>query len=161
MPGQLINATGVRLFILGAWAGLILGLGLAARAAFGALPVGDAATAVGEALPQIEWLGVGLGLAATALGLRRPSSTAARIQALLPLLGVGLHLLSLLWIDPAVREIRAEAGGSMQGLAAPDPRLLQFGRLHAVSMGVFASCLLVPIASAFWDLCEGRRRTGD
>ena len=49
----------------------------------------------------------------------------------------------------------------MQGLAAPDPRLLQFGRLHAVSMGVFASCLLVPVASAFWDLCAGRRWTGD
>jgi hypothetical protein len=48
--------------------------------------------------------------------------------------GATLLLLVSLPVDQKIRKLRAELGGSTEGLAADDPRRKQFGALHGVSV---------------------------
>jgi hypothetical protein len=152
----------LRLFILGAWGGVLLAFVLTVWSAFGALPgAALAAELVGETLPRIDLVGVILAIVATLLGLRRhPTAPRARgfwLRALLPLAGAGSHTASLLWVSPAIHALREAAGGSILGLAAGNPLLEEFARLHFLSTSLYVASVAVVVLTALWDVVAAPR----
>jgi hypothetical protein len=154
--------TALRLFVLGAWGGVLLAFALTVWSAFGALPgAALAAELVGGTLPRIDLVGFILAIVATLLGLRRdPTAPRARgfwLRALLPLAGAACHAVSMLWVSPAIHELRQAAGGSILGLAAGNPLLEEFGRLHLQSTSLYAASVGVVVLTALWDLLSAPR----
>jgi hypothetical protein len=152
----------VRLFLLGAWGGVLLAFALTVWSAFGALPgAALAAELVGGTLPRIDLVGVILAVLATFLGLRKhPMAAPSRgfwLRALLPVVGAGCHAASLLWVSPEIHALREAAGGSVLGLAADSPLLEEFGRLHFLSTSLYVASVAVVVLTALWDLLAAPR----
>ncbi len=151
-----------RLLLLGIWVGCLMGFGLMLPAIFSSLPGTElAARIVGTTLDRFDLLGILFGALCVALALPLlrggPGSLARRTRALLPLVAVSLHALSLSWVSPAIRGVRAAAGGSIQSLSAGDPLLLEFSRLHQLSTGLYLSAALIALAAAVWDILSQRK----
>jgi hypothetical protein len=150
-----VGERAVRLFVLGIWAGALLAFGLAAFAAFESLPGTDlAARIVGSLLWRIDLAGMILGTIAAGLSptsARELSVGRAVTQRLLPLLGVGLHALSLLYVSPEIHALREAVGGSVEGLAGDDPLVTRFGRLHVLSTSLYLGAACVAVGCAVWD----------
>jgi hypothetical protein len=152
-------SAGMRLSLLGAWAGALLVWSLlVVPAAFSVLPGTDlAAEMVGATLDPLDRAGIALALATAALGWvgSRPGSGAQRIRALLPLLAGAAHALSLLVVSPEIRALREVAGGSIGRLAAGDPTVVRFGWMHSMSGLLFIGAGLTVLATVAWDLLRG------
>ncbi|MDB4878584.1 MAG: hypothetical protein JWL60_30, partial [Gemmatimonadetes bacterium] len=128
-----------------AWLGAaVLVAAVVAPAAFAVLPTRTLAGAlVGRVLPVVFWSGMLVGLIVASLGRALPAS-AWRTGALLVL--AGACAAAQLVVAPRIAAIRAAAGGSLESLAADDPRRQAFGRLHGISvawmgLGGLAACV--------------------
>ena len=153
---------GARLLLLGIWVGCLMGFVGMLPAIFSSLPGTELpARIVGKAVDQFDLLGIVFGALCVALALPLlrggPRSLTRRTRALLPLVAVSLHALSLLWVSPAIRGVRAAAGGSIQSLSAGDPLLLEFSRLHQLSTGLYLSAALIALLTAVWDVLSQRK----
>ncbi len=150
-----------RLLLLGIWVGCLMGFGLMLPAIFSSLPGTElAARIVGTTLDRFDLLGILFGALCVALALpslRGGPGSLTRTRALLPLVAASLHALSLLWVSPAIRGVRAAAGGSIQSLSAGDPLLLEFSRLHQLSTGLYLSAALIALSTAVWDVLSQRK----
>jgi hypothetical protein len=148
----------VRILVLGVWTGLLLGFGLIAAVAFRALPETElAARVVGQTLVWIDGLGMACGGGAALLALVGAPPRAPRIRSLLPLLGAALHAASAFGVSPEIQALREAAGGSIGSLAADDPIVGQFARLHRLSTTLYLGCTSVAIATAVWDIVRSQR----
>jgi hypothetical protein len=105
-----------------------------APAAFAVLPTRTLAGAlVGRVLPVLFWSGMLVALASIAATWTLPAR-AARVGAG-ALLFVGCAAAQLL-VAPRIERIRAAVAGPMDALSATDPRRIDFGRLHGLSVGL-------------------------
>jgi hypothetical protein len=125
------------------WLGGVLAIGsVVAPAAFAVLPVGDAASLVGETLWRFQLVSYGAGVvllcALTLMALLgpRPHAFAVRIATVAVMLAATLA--SGVWIDRRIAALRSDIGAPVGSLPAHDPRRVQFGRLHGVSTTLMA-----------------------
>jgi hypothetical protein len=111
-------------------------------AAFDVLPSRALAGAlVGRVLPVVFWSGIVVGLASALLEWRaEPSSRARMLGSLAVALACAA---SHLVIGGRIARLRAQIGGALDTLGVDDPRRLQFGRLHAVSVLGLGVAMLV------------------
>jgi hypothetical protein len=149
-----------RLALLGIWVGALAAFGgLFVPAAFAHLPTQLAATVLGEGFNALDRGGAALGASCAVLGLidvRRSAARADRLRALLPLAGVFAHLTSALAIAPRIHALRVAAGGAIGQLAAGDPELAEFARLHSLSRALFALAAASALLACVWDLFAQR-----
>jgi hypothetical protein len=152
----------LRLFLLGAWGGVLLAFALTVVTAFALLPsITLTAELVGGALPRIDLLGIAFGTLAALLGTRRLRASGAGpgswLRGLLPLVGVGFHTLSVAWLSPEMHSLRESAGGSVTGLPADDPVLEEFARLHFAATSLYLGSVAVVLITALWDILSTSR----
>jgi Domain of unknown function (DUF4149) len=154
----------LRLVLLGVWIGALAAFGvLFVPAAFAHLPTALAASVLGDGFAALDRGGVVLGGACAALGWldvrrSRAGARAARLRALIPLIGVGAHLASGLFVTPRLHALRLAAGGGIGQLPAGDPALGEFARLHAASQGLFGLAAASALAACAWDLVAAHPR---
>lgn len=154
-----------RLALLGVWSGALLAFGgLFVPAAFAHLPTQLAASVLGDGFSALDRGGALLGATCVALGWadarrRHRPTNADRLRALLPLAGVFAHLTSALAITPLIHALRVAAGGAIGQLAAGDPELVQFARLHSASRALFALATASALLACVWDWFALHERT--
>ena len=145
LPGRLF----VSALALSAWLGASLFFStVVARAAFSVLPSRALAGAlVAQLLPVLFVSGIIVGVLAflvevneRVLILRTPRQVAAVSVAV-------CSLVAQLIVAPRIERVRATIGPAVEALDALDPRRVEFGRLHAVSVGLLGLGL---IASAVY-----------
>lgn len=111
-----------------------------APAAFAVLPSRTLAGAlVGRVLPVLFWSGIAVGVASMALTWTLPTRT-ARLAASLTALGACAA--AQLIVAPRIARIREAIGGPIDALSAADPRRLDFGRLHGVSVALLGIAVI-------------------
>lgn len=123
-------AAGMRALAFSIWFGGGLAMLLATRAIFArAGSRALAGTISGDALLRFQVL---RGIAAVLLG----GSALLGARSLATVLGLGCILFQLAAspVDAKLRRLRAEIGGSTEGLEEGDPRRRLFGALHGVSV---------------------------
>jgi hypothetical protein len=143
------------LVLLAAWLGAATLVAAAvAPAAFAVLPSRTLAGAlVGRVLPVIFWSGIVVGV--TSLLAARAAGAGITAVAGSLILVAGCAIAQLV-ISPRIERMRDAIGGPVDALALADPRRVDFGRLHGLSvlaMGVagvgalLALVMLVRLAS--------------
>ena len=156
--------TQLRVALLGVWLGAMLAFGaLFVPAAFEHLPTALAASVLGDGFGALDRAGIGVGSACALLGWldarrRGDRAVSAQLRALLPLVGVAAHLVNGFWVTPRIHALRLSAGGGIGQLAAGDPALNEFARLHAASRGLFGWAAAVALAACAWDLVAAHPR---
>src|SRR6266849_2857953 len=109
----------------------------------------EAGAIVGFALGRMHWLGVGCGivlLLARLLRTRTPASLTP--VALCVLLMIALTAVSQVAVSPKMAELRVRMG-SIQAMAAGNPLLEEFSRLHRVSVTLESGVLLAGFAAMY------------
>jgi hypothetical protein len=121
------------IILLALWLGAaILVAAVVAPAAFAVLPSRALAGAlVGRVLPVIFWGGIIIGVAVFALA--RATSAGSLAMSGVAVLIAGC-LIAQLVISPRIERIRDAVGGPIDALAVTDPRRIDFGRLHGLSV---------------------------
>jgi hypothetical protein len=105
-----------------------------APAAFDVLPSRALAGAlVGRVLPVLFWSGMVLAVTTVALTWQLPARPQRVAAGVMFFLGCAA---AQLIVSPRIERIRAAVGGPIDALAASDPRRLDFGRLHGISVGL-------------------------
>jgi hypothetical protein len=136
MIGARSLAPALAAFALGsAWLGAAtIVAATVAPAAFAVLPSRTVAGAlVGRVLPVLFWSGIAVGVASVALTWALPLRV-ARLAASLTVLAACAT--AQLIVAPRIARLREAIGGPIDALAAADPRRIDFGRLHGVSVGL-------------------------
>ncbi|HEV7992962.1 MAG TPA: DUF4149 domain-containing protein [Gemmatimonadaceae bacterium] len=111
-----------------------------APAAFAVLPSRTLAGAlVGRVLPVLFWSGMLVALATIVSAWSLPAR-AARIGAGVVLL-LGCAAAQLI-VSPRIERIRAGVAGPIDALSPADPRRLEFGRLHGMSVGLLGLAMI-------------------
>jgi len=148
------RASRARLALLGVWSGAMLAFGgLFVPAAFEHLPTQLAASVLGDGFAALDRCGAVIGVICIALGWSDARATKAdRLRALLPLAGVFAHLTSALAVTPQIHALRVAAGGAIGQLAAGDPELAEFARLHSASRALFGLAAASALLACVWDL---------
>jgi hypothetical protein len=115
--------------LIAMWLGAaLLVAAVVAPAAFDVLPTRSLAGAlVGRVLPVVFWAGALVGGASAALAHTR----SARLGGVV---AIAACLVAQLIISPRIERIRAAIGGPIDALALTDPRRVEFGRLHGLSV---------------------------
>jgi hypothetical protein len=144
--------------LLGAWIGAALLMAAAvAPAAFAVLPTRALAGAlVGRVLPPVFVSGIVVGLAAALLAWS--DGPLARARTALPLLAAGACLVAQFVIGPRIAKLRAEMGPSIEALAQTDPRRVEFGRLHGISVAWMGAGMLAAGAALVCSVLAARQR---
>jgi hypothetical protein len=147
MPDRALALPLAALVLLSAWVGAaLLVSAVVAPAAFAVLPTRTLAGAlVGRVLPALFWSGVFVGVAATAMSWSLPSRP---LRATAALAVVVASVVAQLGITPRIERIRAAVGGPIDALAVDDPRRLEFGRLHGLSVGMLGVATLAAVVAA-------------
>lgn len=130
------RSTAFELVMLSVWLGAtLLVAAVVAPAAFRVLPTRTLAGAlVGQVLPVIFVAGVLVAAVTLAVELRAPMGSRGFI-VLGPLVMMILAcLIAQFVIGPRIEAVRAAIAGAVESLDVTDPRRVQFGRLHAVSV---------------------------
>lgn len=134
--------------------------GVVAPAAFAALPAPDAATLVGEVLRRFHLVtyAAGFVLAAALLVMAvlgpRPRAFGLRIAVVALMLAT--TLLSGLWVDRRIADVRRAVGAPIGSLAPGDERRVAFGRLHALSTALMGLGALGGLVLLFLDSRDAR-----
>ncbi|MEO8563939.1 MAG: DUF4149 domain-containing protein [bacterium] len=134
-------------FALGAaWLGAAaIVVSVVAPAAFAVLPSRTLAGAlVGRVLPVLFWSGMLLAVVFIVPAWSLPAR-GARVGA-----GIVLFVsctVAQLLVAPRIARIRSAVAGPIDGLAADDPRRLDFGRLHGISVGLLAIASLAALVA--------------
>jgi len=144
--------------LLGAWIGAALLMAAAvAPAAFAVLPTRALAGAlVGRVLPPVFASGIVVGVIAAALALG--GGPLARARTALPLVAAGACLVAQFVIGPRITKLRAEIGPSIEALAQTDPRRVEFGRLHGISVAWMGAGMLAAGAALVLSVLASRQR---
>jgi Domain of unknown function (DUF4149) len=148
MSGRSLNAALVSIALLAAWLGVaVFVAAVIAPAAFAVLPTRALAGAlVGRALPVLFISGVALGGIVTAY-----CATSARVTSIGGLLLLGGNAVALT-IEQRLHALLVAIGVPIDTLAMNDPRRVEFGRLHGLSVlmmgigAIGASIALVALA---------------
>ena len=134
----------VRVTLLAFWLGAAtLFSAIVAPALFDVLPTRTlAGLVVGRVLPLIFYAGMAVAAIDVAIELRGPRHTGRLVTdaAMLLTCGVAQFLVS-----PRIERIRAAIAGPIEQLEAADPRRLEFGRLHAVSVGLLGVAMIAAL----------------
>ena len=136
--------------LIAAWLGAaILVAAVVAPAAFRILPSRTLAGAlVGQVLPVIFAGGLFIAIIALGLEARMTRYTVpARVWAPFAVMIVGCAIAQF-FIAPRIETVRAAIGGAVDALDATDPRRVQFGRLHGISVLLMG----VAMVGACWAL---------
>jgi len=145
-----------RVALLGAWLGAMAVFGAAfVPSAFEHLPTQLAAGVLADGFAALDRAGALVALVCVALGLaglRRPRSPGELWRAQLPAMGAAAHLASAILVTPRLHALRVAAGGTINQLAAGDPDLAAFTRLHATSRALFFAAAASAAASCVWDV---------
>jgi hypothetical protein len=139
----------IAIVLLAMWLGAaLLVAAVVAPAAFNVLPSRTLAGAlVGRVLPVVFWAGVIVGIAAAALAHLTRSGRPGLVGGVVAVIAC---LVAQLLISPRIERIRSAIGGPIDSLAITDPRRMEFGRLHGLSvlaMGVAGVGLLLALLS--------------
>ena len=121
--------------VLALWLGAaLLTAAVVAPAAFAVLPTRAlAGVLVGRVLPTIFVGGVVVGLVGAALAVGAGGAF-ARARVVLPALCALLCAVAQFGITPRIEILRARMGPDIEALARDDPRRVEFGRLHGISV---------------------------
>ena len=150
---------------LALWTGGLTVLGaLAAPAAFDVLGASGAegrslaASVTGEMLRRFNPVAYACAAAVlVSLGVRgvlgpRPRRFALRVACLFLMLTAALYAGAI--IAPRIERTQRAIGAPPSTLASDDPRRLEFGRLHAMSVSLHFVPLLGGLALLFWELTD-------
>jgi hypothetical protein len=136
--------------LLWIWLGAaLLFVAVVAPAAFAVLPTRSlAGLLVGRVLPTVFWSGalVGLVMAVAETGWRRVAALVVVATALGAQLGVA----------PRIQRLRAALGPDIEAIDATDPRRVEFGRLHALSVALLGGAMLAAAAVALASVRSSR-----
>lgn len=119
-----------------------------APALFAVLPTRTlAGAAVGRMLPVIFYAGMVVGVALVALQImaRRQWTLGAREIAGIVMLGA--CAVAQFVISPRIERLRSAIVGSLESLAADDPRRAAFGRLHGISVGWLGVAMIAAVVA--------------
>jgi hypothetical protein len=136
----------VRLTLLAFWLGAAtLFSAIVAPALFDVLPTRTlAGLVVGRVLPVIFYAGIvvaGIDLVIELRGTHRTGRIAT--DAVMLLTCAAAQFL----VSPRIERIRAAISGPIETLDSADPRRLEFGRLHAVSVGLLGVAMIAALVS--------------
>jgi Domain of unknown function (DUF4149) len=145
--------------VLALWIGAaLLVAAVVAPAAFAVLPTRALAGAlVGRVLPVIFVAGALLG-AVSALLAWSDGGAFARTRVVLPLAMSASCLIAQFVVYPKIDRLRAEMGPSIEALDPRDPRRLQFGKLHGISVAWMGVAMLAGGVSLILTVLAARRR---
>ena len=137
---------------LGVWLGSDAFLSfVVAPGAFRVLGSRDqAGLVVGFALSRMHWIGIVCGVIFLVVRLARMRSVASLIApaALCVVLMIGLTVVSERAVSPKMAALRMQMG-SIQATAANSPLLVEFGKLHRVSVALESGVLLAGLAAMY------------
>jgi len=131
----------VRLTLLAFWLGAAtLFSAIVAPALFDVLPTRTlAGLVVGRVLPVIFYAGIVVALIDAVVELRGPHHVGRLSADVGMLLTCGVAQFAL---SPRIERVRAAIAGPIEQLDAGDPRRLEFGRLHAMSVGLLGIAMI-------------------
>ena len=136
--------------LLWLWLGAaVLFVVVVAPAAFAVLPTRAlAGLVVGRVLPALFWSGAvtGVVFAVTRSGWRRGAALILIVATLSAQLGV----------TPRIQKLRVEVGSDIEAVDRADPRRVQFGRLHALSVALLGVGMFGAAALAIASLRSTR-----
>jgi len=144
--------------LLGAWVGAaLLAAAAVAPAAFRVLPTRALAGAlVGQVLPAVFVSGIVVGVAAALLSW--DGGPLARARTALPLAVAVACLVAQFVITPRIERVRATIGPDIEALAKTDPRRVEFGRLHGISVAWMGAGMLAAGAALVLSVLASRQR---
>jgi hypothetical protein len=144
--------------LLGAWIGAaLLAAASVAPAAFRVLPTRALAGAlVGQVLPAVFVSGAVVGIVAALLSW--DGAPFARARTGLPLAAAVACLVAQLVITPRIERVRATIGADIEALAKSDPRRVEFGRLHGISVAWMGGGMLAAGAALVLSVLAARQR---
>jgi hypothetical protein len=123
--------------------GAILFSAIVAPSLFATLPTRTlAGVVVGRVLPSIFYSGLVVGLVAMVLEWRARGEWVWRSGATGGLVVVASCVIAQFLISPRIERVRASMGGVLENLSPDDPRRIEFGRLHAVSVAWLGLAML-------------------
>ena len=136
----------VRLTLLAFWRGAAtIFSAVVAPALFDVLPTRTlAGLVVGRVLPVIFYAGIVIAMVNVVIDLRA-SRSAGRLAA-----DAAMFLTcaaAQFVVSPRIERVRGSIGGAIEQLDAADPRRLEFGRLHAVSVGLLGIAMIAALVS--------------
>jgi hypothetical protein len=151
----------VSLVALTVWLGGMIAIGgIAAPAAFTVLDATRAAALVGEILRRFHLVSYGaaavvlVSLTAMALVGPRPRLLGARLATTGVMLAA--MLVSGLWVDRRIAEMRREIGAPVSSLPEGDDRRIAFGRLHGLSTLLMLAATMGGVALVYWEARDPR-----
>lgn len=113
-----------------------------APAAFAVMPTRTLAGAiVGRVLPSLFYAGMAVGVSVIVLEVLAGRSV-TQPRGLAAIVMIAACAIAEFWIDARIGRLRADIGGSLESLAAGDPRRVLFGRLHGVSVALLGLAML-------------------
>jgi uncharacterized membrane protein len=127
-----------------------------APGAFSVLASRDQAGAiVGYSLTRMHWMGLVCGVVILLVRVVRIRSLASLVApaALCVVLMILLTVISQVAVSPKMAVLRVQMG-SIQATEEGSPLLAEFGRLHAVSVGLESGVLLAGIGALVWMVRE-------
>lgn len=136
----------VRLTLLGFWLGAAtLFAAVVAPTLFAVLPTRTlAGLVVGRVLPVIFYAGIVVALVEAVVELRGPHHVGRLSTDVVMLLTCGVAQFVL---SPRIERLRAAIAGPIEQLDSSDPRRLEFGRLHAVSVGLLGVAMIAALVA--------------
>ncbi len=140
------SSLAVRLTLLAFWLGAAtLFSAIVAPALFDVLPTRTlAGLVVGRVLPVLFYAGIVIAAIDLALDLRGAHHVGRLATDLVMLLTCsGAQWL----VSPRIERVRAAITGPIEQLAPTDPRRLEFGRLHAVSVGLLGVAMIAALVA--------------
>ena len=134
----------MRVTLLAFWLGAAtLFSAIVAPALFDVLPTRTlAGLVVGRVLPMIFYAGMLIAAIDVAIELRGPRHAGRLVTDIMMLLTCGA---AQFLVAPRIERIRAAIAGPIEQLDAADPRRLEFGRLHAVSVGLLGVAMIAAL----------------
>jgi hypothetical protein len=136
----------VRLTLLSFWlGGATLFAAIVAPALFDVLPTRTlAGLVVGRVLPVIFYAGIAIAAVDLILELRGSRHAGRLATDAVMLLTCGA---AQLIVSPRIERVRAAIVGAVELLDPADPRRLEFGRLHAVSVGLLGIAMIAALVT--------------
>jgi putative copper export protein len=151
----------VSLVALAIWLGGMIAIGgVAAPAAFAVLDPSRAATLVGEILRRFHLVSYGaaaimlVSFTVMALVGPRPRLLGARLVTTSAMLAA--MLVSGLWVDRRIAEMRHEIGAPISSLPEGDDRRAAFGRLHGMSTLLMLAATIGGVVLVYWEARDPR-----
>lgn len=136
----------VRLTLLAFWLGAAtVFAAIVAPALFDVLPTRTlAGLVVGRVLPVIFYAGIVVAAIDLVVELRGAHHTSPVVTDAVILLTCGV---AQLLVSPRIERVRAAIAGPVEQLDAADPRRLEFGRLHAVSVALLGVAMIAALVA--------------